>query len=104
MSIQIGAEGTFGPAAAAIGNGLLKNYNMKPDDVRFFTVHTEADEDHSSLAARDRRALSPLAALAGTNAAKQRSGAWNCSTISGPSTATINKLKTEKAATLKWKN
>ena len=50
MSIQIGAEGTFGPAAAAIGNGLLKNYNMKPDDVRFFTVHTEADEDHSSLA------------------------------------------------------
>jgi len=50
MSIQIGAEGTFGPAAAAIGNGLLKNYNMKPDDVRFFTVHTEADEEHSSLA------------------------------------------------------
>ena len=50
MSIQIGAEGTFGPAAAAIGNGLLKNYKMNPDDVRFFTVHTEADEDHSSLA------------------------------------------------------
>ena len=50
MSIQIGAEGTFGPAAAAIGNGLLKNYNMKPDEVRFFTVHAEADEDHSSLA------------------------------------------------------
>ena len=50
MSIQIGAEGTFGPAAAAIGNGLLKNYKMKPDDVRFFTVHSEADEDHSSLA------------------------------------------------------
>ena len=50
MAIQIGAEGTFGPAAAAIGNGLLKNYHMKPDDVRFFTVHAEADEDHSSLA------------------------------------------------------
>ena len=50
MSIQIGAEGTFGPAAAAIGNGLLKNYKMSPDDVRFFTVHSEADEDHSSLA------------------------------------------------------
>ncbi|MBM4263441.1 MAG: hypothetical protein FJ143_04850 [Deltaproteobacteria bacterium] len=50
MSIQIGAEGTFGPAAAAIGHGLLKNYKMKPDDVRFFTVHAEADEDHSSLA------------------------------------------------------
>src|SRR6476660_5462270 len=50
MSFQIGAEGTFGPAAAALGNGLMKNYNMKPDDVRFFTVHTEADEYHSSLA------------------------------------------------------
>ena len=50
MSIQIGAEGTFGPAATAIGNGLIKNYQMNPDDVRFFTVHSEADEDHSSLA------------------------------------------------------
>jgi len=50
MSIQIGAEGTFGPAAAAIGNGLIKNYQMNPDDVRFFTVHSEADENHSSLA------------------------------------------------------
>jgi pyrroloquinoline quinone (PQQ) biosynthesis protein C len=50
MSIQIGAEGTFGPAAAAIGNGLIKNYQMNPDDVRFITVHSEADEDHSSLA------------------------------------------------------
>ena len=50
MSIQIGAEGTFGPAAAAIGNGLIKNYKMDPHDVRFFTVHSEADEDHSSLA------------------------------------------------------
>ena len=50
MSIQIGAEGTFGPAAAAIGNGLIKNYRMNPDDVRFFTVHSEADEEHSSLA------------------------------------------------------
>ena len=48
MSIQIGAEGTFGPAAAAIG--LIKNYKMNPNDVRFFTVHSEADEDHSSLA------------------------------------------------------
>lgn len=50
MAIQIGAEGTFGPAAAAIGHGLIKNYKMNPDDVRFFTVHSEADEDHSSLA------------------------------------------------------
>jgi pyrroloquinoline quinone (PQQ) biosynthesis protein C len=50
MSIQIGAEGTFGPAAAALGRGFMKNYNMKPDDVRFFTVHTEADEEHGKLA------------------------------------------------------
>jgi len=50
MSIQIGAEGTFGPAAAALGHGFIKQYNMTPDDVRFFTVHTEADEEHGNLA------------------------------------------------------
>ena len=50
MAIQIGAEGTFGPAAAALGHGFINKYNMKPDDVRFFTVHSEADEDHSNLA------------------------------------------------------
>ena len=50
MAIQIGAEGTFGPAAAALGQGFISKYNMKPDDVRFFTVHSEADEDHSNLA------------------------------------------------------
>lgn len=50
MAIQIGAEGTFGPAAAALGHGFIKKYNMKADDVRFFTVHSEADEDHGNLA------------------------------------------------------
>jgi pyrroloquinoline-quinone synthase len=50
MAIQIGAEGTFGPAAAALGHGFTKQYGMKPDDVRFFTVHSEADEEHGSLA------------------------------------------------------
>ena len=50
MAIQIGAEGTFGPAAAALGEGFMKNYKMAPDDVRFFTVHSEADEEHGSLA------------------------------------------------------
>ena len=50
MSIQIGAEGTFGPAAAALGNGFIQKYKMKPADVRFFTVHSEADEEHGSLA------------------------------------------------------
>ncbi len=50
MAIQIGAEGTFGPAAAALGNGFMQKYGMKPDDVAFFTVHAEADEEHGSLA------------------------------------------------------
>jgi len=50
MAIQIGAEGTFGPAAAALGHGFIKNYKMDPEDVRFFTVHSEADEEHGSLA------------------------------------------------------
>jgi pyrroloquinoline quinone (PQQ) biosynthesis protein C len=50
MSIQIGAEGTFGPAAAALGNGFIQKYKMQPEDVRFFTVHSEADEEHGSLA------------------------------------------------------
>jgi pyrroloquinoline quinone (PQQ) biosynthesis protein C len=50
MAIQIGAEGTFGPAAGALGQGFINKYKMKPDDVQFFTVHTEADEEHGSLA------------------------------------------------------
>src|ERR1051325_8737573 len=50
MSIQIGAEGTFGPAAAALGQGFITKYNMSPEDVRFFTVHSEADEEHGTLA------------------------------------------------------
>ena len=50
MSIQIGAEGTFGPAAAALGKGFIEKYHMKPEDVRFFTVHSEADEEHGSIA------------------------------------------------------
>jgi pyrroloquinoline-quinone synthase len=50
MAIQIGAEGTFGPAAAALGHGFIHQYGMNPDDVRFFTVHSEADEEHGSLA------------------------------------------------------
>lgn len=50
MAVQIGAEGTFGPAAAALGQGFIKHYDMKPEAVRFFTVHSEADEDHGNLA------------------------------------------------------
>ena len=50
MAAQIGAEGTFPPAAAALGQGFIKHYGMKPGSVRFFTVHAEADEDHGKLA------------------------------------------------------
>ncbi len=50
MAAQIGAEGTFPPAAAALGRGLIKNYSMSPKSVRFFTVHEEADEEHGKLA------------------------------------------------------
>jgi pyrroloquinoline-quinone synthase len=50
MASQMGAEGTFSPAAAALGQGLIKQYKMAPESVRFFTVHVEADEEHGSLA------------------------------------------------------
>ena len=50
MAAQMGAEGTFGPAAAALGQGLIQKYDMDPKAVRFFTVHVEADEEHGTLA------------------------------------------------------
>lgn len=50
MAAQMGAEGTFGPAAAALGQGLIQQYHMAPEAVRFFTVHVEADEEHGTLA------------------------------------------------------
>jgi len=50
MAAQIGAEGTFPLAAAALGRGFIRQYGMSPASVRFFTVHEEADEQHSSLA------------------------------------------------------
>ena len=50
MAAQVGAEGTFGPAAAALGKGLMESYGMTPESVRFFTVHVEADEEHGTLA------------------------------------------------------
>lgn len=50
MAAQIGAEGTFSPPAAALGQGFIKQYGMKPESVRFFTVHVEADEEHGTLA------------------------------------------------------
>ena len=50
MAAQIGAEGTFPPAVAALGRGFIKQYDMKPESVRFFTVHEEADEEHGRLA------------------------------------------------------
>jgi pyrroloquinoline-quinone synthase len=50
MAAQSGAEGTFPPAAAALGRGFIKQYGMSPQSVRFFTVHVEADEEHGTLA------------------------------------------------------
>ena len=50
MAAQMGAEGTFPPAVDALGKGLIKNYGLTPDQVRFFTVHFEADEEHGTLA------------------------------------------------------
>ena len=50
MAAQIGAEGTFGPAAAALGKGFIESYGMTPESVRFFTVHVEADEEHGNMA------------------------------------------------------
>ena len=50
MAAQMAAEGTFSPAAAALGQAFIKHYGMKPEAVRFFTVHIEADREHGSLA------------------------------------------------------
>ena len=50
MAAQVGAEGTFGPAAAALGKGFMESYGMTHESVRFFTVHVEADEEHGTLA------------------------------------------------------
>lgn len=50
MAAQIGAEGTFPPAVAALGKGFIEQYGMSPKSVRFFTVHEEADEEHGKLA------------------------------------------------------
>ena len=35
---------------AALGTGLIENYNLPREKVRFFTVHVEADEDHGAIA------------------------------------------------------
>ncbi len=50
MAAQIAAEGTFAPAAAALGQAFIRHYRIKPESVRFFTVHVDADAEHGSLA------------------------------------------------------
>ncbi|HVA23328.1 MAG TPA: iron-containing redox enzyme family protein [Chloroflexota bacterium] len=50
MAAQMAAEGTFPEATEALANGLMEHYGLSREAVRFFTVHKEADEDHSSLA------------------------------------------------------
>jgi pyrroloquinoline-quinone synthase len=50
LAAQLGGEGQAPPALAMIGRGLVEHYGLAPEAVRFFTVHSEADEDHGSLA------------------------------------------------------
>jgi pyrroloquinoline-quinone synthase len=50
MAAQLAAEATLPPAASALARGFVAHYGLRPEDVRFFTVHVEADEDHGSLA------------------------------------------------------
>jgi pyrroloquinoline-quinone synthase len=63
MAAQISAEGTFSPAAAALGHAFIKQYGMKPESVRFFTVHVQADAEHGSLAEEIARAYITSAPL-----------------------------------------
>jgi pyrroloquinoline quinone (PQQ) biosynthesis protein C len=50
MAAQIAAEGTFPGATKLLGEGLMEHYHLPPEAVRFFTVHTEEDAEHGSLA------------------------------------------------------
>lgn len=50
MAAQIAAEGTFPGATKLLGEGLMEHYQMPRESVRFFTVHTEEDAEHGSLA------------------------------------------------------
>src|SRR5437868_5653563 len=50
MAAQLAAEATLPPAASALARGFVDHYGLSPQDVRFFTVHVDADEDHGSLA------------------------------------------------------
>ena len=50
MAAQMSAEGTFSAAAAALGKAFIRQYGMRDESVRFFTVHVEADAEHGSLA------------------------------------------------------
>jgi pyrroloquinoline quinone (PQQ) biosynthesis protein C len=50
IAAQLGAEATLPAAAIKLARGLTKHYSLTPQQVRFFTVHVEADEDHGTLA------------------------------------------------------
>jgi pyrroloquinoline-quinone synthase len=50
IAAQLGAEATLPAAAIQLAQGLTKHYGLTPQQVRFFTVHVDADEDHGSLA------------------------------------------------------
>jgi pyrroloquinoline-quinone synthase len=63
MAAQMSAEGTFAPAAAALGKAFIEQYGMKPESVRFFTIHVDADAEHGSLAEEIARAYITSPAL-----------------------------------------
>jgi len=50
MAAQMVAEGTFPQVTKPIGEGLMEHYHLSPEAVAFFTVHSEADQEHGSLA------------------------------------------------------
>lgn len=50
MAAQLAGEGQYPPAVEKLAAGFQKNYGLSHDQVAFFDVHGEADEDHGTLA------------------------------------------------------
>ena len=50
MAAQLAGEGQAPITSRMMADGLMAHYGLTQDQVAFFEVHTEADEDHRSLA------------------------------------------------------
>jgi len=50
MAAQVAGEGQAPITSRMMYEGLQEHYGLSQDDTAFFSVHTEADEDHSILA------------------------------------------------------